>query len=396
MLDFFMQVQEPSGGGGAGGNDAYNSWQPKPSTPTHAFMVPVSTQVNSGFEIWDISNPAAMTRTATHITGTGGSAYTAASNYKNRPIVCIKNGYAYYATISVPQLKVFDVSNPNSFSLPTNEVGSLSVNGAIMVSAHPTKDILWVVHTNSISTVDISNPSSPSLILTVSTIYTSNSGATMSFDGEYCWIVNGGNVNERFELNASNEPSNSTMHIHGFPSAPNIASIAYAEGSGGNAYLIHTAGSNNILGIIELDGSRNPIDTWSVANATLYDDTRVGVGMPYGSNYHSDDLSIFYWEMDDWEFNIASTSPAVSNSFTARASFNASSGNAPGYPNFAFFDLYDQYVFVIKGADSTVDAKLTSFEWSALGTLSQLDYHDSSSATEPFTTLCNKICLYTP
>lgn len=396
MLDFFMQVQESSGGGGGG--DTFNPTHPQPVAATHAFMIPSGTNAQSGFAIWDISNPAAMTEVSTSITGTG---VDHANNgiYRQQRTVCIKGGYAYSGGLSVqPNVKVYDVSSPSTFNVASDYIGGVSTSQSnILIAAHPTKDILWVVggtigSSGWISTIDISNPASPSLISEVSTITNHSTGADISHDGEYCFIRTSTYDIIRYELDASNAPSNRTVHTAVFPSVGGNASLAYTEGASGNKYLVLTAGSNNYLAVVELDSSYGVIESWYVPSATNFDDARNALGFPYGSNYSSDDLFVLSDEDDDLEFGIDSSNPASSNTLTRRMTYY--------YLNDAYrytaMDIQDQYVFVCKGLKSTTTPFLLSYEWSALGTFSLLDFHDPSSATEPHTTLCDKIVLYKP
>lgn len=396
MLDFFLNVQQSSGGGGAG--DAYNPTHPQPGVATHAFMVPSGNDAQSGFAIWDISNPSAMTEVSTDIVGTAPD-HRQPFTYRQHRTVCVKGGYAYSGGLaSLPTVKVYDVTSPSTFSVASDYIGGVTpTQSNIMVAAHPTKDVLWVVGGTAssagyVSTFDISNPASPSLISEASTITTGCTGADISHDGEYCFIRTSGTDVLRFELDSSNAPSNRTVHTNSFGSVTNNASIAYTEGASGNKYLVMTAGSQNYLAVIELDGSYSVIDSWYVYDPTNFDDTRNAVGFPYGSNYSSDDLFTICDEDDDLEFGIDSSNPASSNSFTRRVTYYYISD---AYRS-SSMDIQDQYVFVCKGFRTTNAPTFMSFEWSALSTFSLLDFHNASSAIEPHTTLCDKIVLYKP
>ena len=397
MLDFFLNVQEPSGGGGGAGGYAFNGDGNPPVTPTHYLMQPVGNYSGptffSGFMIWDVTNPASPSIASTYRVGT--STYSSTQNAtdsepRNRTL-CVKGGVAYMDSVYGPTLFAFDVSNPNSFGA-SNLLSSIpSMRSSLLVAAHPTKDILWTVDqaTKKIRTIDISNPASMSVILEITCPSAGPlSGATISFDGEYLFVRSQTTI-FRYTLNVSNEPSNETSFtIRAQIGSTGVDSISYAEGASGDKFLIYTSGTTNILGISELDGSYNQTSSWWGADVVIYDDTRMAISMPYGSNYTSDDLSIVYYEEDDAELNITTTSPAVSNIFNHRAVVYDASYISTLLSS---YDVFDQYVFTVYGNSRSFGV----FEWSALNTFSRISGLNGST-TPQVSEVANKAVLFAP
>ena len=397
MLDFFMNVQQSSGGGGGAGGYAFNGDGNPPVTPTHYLMQPVGSYSGptffSGFMIWDVTNPASPSIASTYRVGTSTYSSTANANdsFPRYRTLCVKGGVAYMDSYVGPYLYSFDVSNPSTFGAG-NLMGSISgIRSSILVAAHPTKDILWTVDqgTKKIRTIDISNPASMSVILEITCPSAGPvTGATISFDGEYLFVRAGIYV-FRYTLNASNEPSSETsFSLYAGIGASGVDSISYAEGASGDKFLIYTSGTTNILGISELDGSYNQTSSWNQSGASLYDDTRMALPMPYGSNYTSDDLSILYYEEDDADLNITTTSPAVSNTFNHRAVVYDATYISTLLSS---YDVFDQYVFTVYGNSRNFGV----FEWSALNTFSRISGLNGST-TPQVSEATNKAVLFAP
>ena len=322
MLDFFMQVQEPSGGGGGTGTGAYNSEEYNfPSTPTHIIGIgrDDSTQYtnNGRIVIYDFSS-GALVKTADYSTN-DGILSTSLSRYGDKKCV-VKDGYAYIASsgggIDV-KLNVIDVSDPNTIGA-SQVVASIVVDPnrryTAQISAHPTKNILWIFtesgNDRTLFTVDISNPSNPSIIGSAIVDVTSLYWDTFFSDnGEYFYTWFWGSssfAGKIYTLNASNEPTffQNLTPPYG-ASNSDMATFAVSPRTGDKYYIVSQT-SRDILVFHHLGGDYVE-DSYSVHNdPTNLDNVKLIRNLNYITNYDpSADLAIAFLEQDDNSIGIS-------------------------------------------------------------------------------------------
>ena len=380
MLSFRRTVA-----GAVAGSGPYNADGDPPETPTHLIYFPQGTSSSNCIEIWDVTTPSAITKSASWNVGNG--TYSHSTFRPGDRAACVKDGTAYFFADTSSKIWALDVSDPTTLG-SSQIVGSISDTNlgiAILIAAHPTKDLLWVVTaTGEVSTVDISNPASMSVIATVQSTETAPESATMSKDGQVCYLQDNGDF-YRFELDGSNQPSNETIIDPGFGGAAG-ESLAWAENGSGDWFLVRGS-SKNHLSIAEINSSYDVASAYTVTDATNYDRGLAAIGMPYVTNYTTDDLGVLLYERDDQGISIGTVDTST-DTITHRASVVDAS-----YISLSMtaFDAFDNYIFTLYGSGQALGV----FEWSALGTLTRIDEH-SSTGTHTVATPANKMCLFKP
>ena len=378
MLDFFIQVQQSAGGGGGGAGSAYvyNGDGDVATTPTHFFVTSLSSS-DSYVAIYDLSDPTTMptTPTAEYRSGDGeiNSLYDAAAN-----CVAIKDGYAYVGTgNSRNKLYVFDVSNPNvlgASQLVSVTTDSTHYADAIDIHAHPSEDILYVsLFGGRITTVDISNPASPSVIDTVvetdTYVY-----STMSKDGNYIYLSQTqtspstsligyeldtatGNLINRTVFDFRGDGAGNSIYGHGpsFAVSPN----------NGYSYIIDGKMFGNGIGVYDLSSSLSISAYNDNTDALIWDKVTKVANAPYVSNYDATaDLAMWYYSLDDSALGVCTySSGTITNQVRV-----IDTGRIGA--NFGYFDFWENYAIVTNGAGNDI----TTYEWDSLTTITQIGY----------------------
>ena len=386
MLDFFMQVQESAGGGGSGGGggDAFNVDGDPPMTPTHLLLLPSGSSGN-GFQIWDITTPSSPSKSAEYLVNSdtyswGGTQYTMHRG------CCVKNGTAYFHATLNDTLWSMDVSNPSVLgaSQILNSLTGFSSNRTI--NAHPTKDILWVAGSNGdITTVDISNPSSMSVISTITGHFTSQVfDAAMSKDGEYFLQYGPGGDYYIYELSGSGAPVAVSLQSPNSWYSASYGDIVWAVSPvSGNNYALSVNYANNDVSVAEINSDGTVNDGYKRQSGSF--DWPLGVyNAPYHANYSGDDLGVYVYERNDYAVSAFTVDPT-----TNTISYHGTIAHTLDISQTArSMDSFDQYIFVFSGLN-----RITTIEWQSLTTLSivsVLDYAARGSVD------CAKMCLYAP
>jgi len=341
----------------AAGGTVYKADGNAPEVPTHAFLSP---SVNTtGIYIWDISDPAAPTSTATYNLNQYGPV--------NGMKTGIKDGYAYIPSYNGDEITVVDVSDPNTLGASqiiqqfAPGVGSLDApNNCI---PHPTKDILWVTQyaSSKVHTIDISDPANLSIISTVTNTNGNGWGAQTSPDGEYFYVACTGGVISRWELDASGNATNETT-FSGLYSQTITYTLNYQTSPIDSENYIGVGGSSNAVQVASL-GSDDTIDSVGtpVASTTLYDRVTSVCGATYLSNYSSSyDSAWFYVGSDDDMLGVfAEASGTITNLV------NITDLDIDGSRN---IDAYEDYIYVT----SQNQDRLSIYQWDGLNSLTQI------------------------
>lgn len=326
MLDFFMQVQQSAGGGGSGG-EAYNNTGTYPSSPTH-MIGHINDAGNSagGLIVYDITTRDAVTKTAIYTVSGNTLRNQVLSTTGSSNFMCVKNNVCYFFADGLPggrRIEAFDVSDPTTLTA-SQQLGSVidvtAFNGFAFLGAHPSKDILWAVGDDYISTIDISNPASMSIIQSVATPSNIAGSGAISADGEYLFFQGGATIQTyRAELNASNEPSNITS-FSSPDSTRQLAGMSFNTSPiSGNNYLFKSEYNLDNVYVNEMGvGYTNSSTQTYSANPPL-DNTRCIMPMDYYQNYStSDSVAFAVSNLDDFTVSIISFNDS-SNAFTELA-----------------------------------------------------------------------------
>lgn len=387
MLDFFIQVQQSSGGGG-GSALTFNGDGDPPETPTHLIYFPSSDNAADRIEIWDVSTPTSCTKITSWNCGIN-YAYSAAGSFANDRGACVKNGTCYFLAKG-DGIYSLDVSDPTTLgasqvldNLPQSAFPSTYFQR--FIAAHPTKDLLWVGgFDGKVSTIDISNPASMSIIGTVQSTPTTPHAYRMSKDGEVCYVLDNGNL-YRFELNASNQPSNETTITTGWAST-SVESLTWTENALGEAFLARCSFLDDIS-IAEIDSSYGVTSSYTYTNASNYDYGQAICGMPYVTNYSSDDIGVVVWNRDDYSLSIGTVDTST-NTITHRVE---SAQDAIWITQYVYdMESFDQYVFVL------MDGKMSVWQWSSLNALTQAQTMAYGSGANQVNTGTSHMCLFKP
>lgn len=362
MLDFFMNVQEASGGGGALPDDyTYNQNARKAPAPTHLLTVPTFQGVQSEIRIYDITSLPTITQTAAF----NPSGYT---NYLQNihntgHHGAVKDGYFYYVTYG-NELHVYDVTNPSLVSGASkiyDSGGSGPLYGTIIgVFAHPTKDILWVLNsqsTPSLTTLDISNPASPSIISTI-TPYGDPDAPAISRDGERLFYKTTSQL-VSYGLDASGNPSGFQADpISGpaggsFPATANLRGFSrmeFVQTGSGNNYIVGGYGSHfDIHYVIKLGADHIPdAFAYQETDVNYSDKVNLVFPFPWAESSFSDDLVYFKTEIDDTELQVSTFDPST-NTFSHHGSVVDTTwvGNSGTQP-LAGIEGWNEYAVVIR------------------------------------------------
>lgn len=360
-----MQVQQSAGGGGGGGgsipNDyTYNQNARKAPAPTHLLTVPNFQGVQSEIRIYDITSLPTITQTAAF----NPSGYTnyLQNIYQTGHHGAVKDGYFYYVTFG-NELHVYDIRNPALVGTGSKiyDSGANNIyNTIIGVYAHPTKDILWVLSsytTPYLTTLDISNPASPSIISTV-TAYGDPDASAISRDGERLFYKTTSEL-VSYGLDASGNPSGlQTDPISGpaggsFPATANLRSysrIEWVQTGNGNNYIVGGYGSQfDIHFVIKLGADHIP-------DAVAYQETDVNYSdkvnlvfpFPWAESSFSDDLVYFKTEIDDTELQVSTFDPNT-NTFSHHGSVVDTTwiGNSGTFP-LSGIEGWNEYAVVVR------------------------------------------------
>ena len=361
MVDFFLNVQESAGGGGGGAavngytynEDAYNS-----ITPTHLLVGTAMQGVTSEFRIYDIQSLP----TITQVSAWNPSGYT---NYMQNigyigHRMSIKDGYFYMTTYN-NELHVYDVTDPTSVAsgskIYDSGANATLYQNTVGLYAHPTKDILWVLKWDSssptLTTLDISNPASPSVISTI-TPYGAPEASAISTDGERIFYKTAKEL-VSYGLDASNNPANfqsDPTSGGSFAVSNNLRAqgrMEFYQSGTGNNYII--VGHHNLdnHSVIKMGTDYVPDAAASELNSLADSDyVKLVYPFPWAETYFSDDLVYWKQEMDDYELQVSSFDP-VSNAFSHHGSIvdttylgKSSTGTVIA------IDGWDQYVVTMR------------------------------------------------
>jgi len=386
MLDFFLNVQEAAAGGGGGGT--FNGDGDPPETPTHLIHFPTSDVAGDRIEIWDVTTPSTPTKTASWNCGEN-YAYTNIGFADDRN-ACVKEGTAYFGASS-DGIYSLDVSDPTT--LGASQVlgqiiqSSFGISYIRFMAVHPTKSVLWCGASNgTVYTVDISNPASMSIIAQASSGFTAPNAYTMSKDGEAFFVIDKGTA-VRYTLNASNQPSNATSLVLSPPwTAATVEALCWTENASGEGFLARAAITDDIS-IAEMDSSYGFTSAYTYTNNAYFDRGQAICGMPYVTNYSSDDLGVVIWNKDDYSISIGTVDTST-DTITARVESAADitwiSQNATN------LEAFDQYVFIMN------NTKLAVYEWAALNTLNRIATIGYGTGPNDIGTSTNQMCLFKP
>lgn len=375
--------------GAVAGSGTYNGDGDPPQTPTHLIHFPVSDVAADKIEIWDITTPSAPTKSASWNCGQN-YAFTNTTFAGDRT-ACVKDGTAYFGA-SDDGIYALDVSDPTT-------LGSSQVLGQLIqssfgssfirfIAAHPTKDLLWCgAFDGTVYTVNISNSASMSVIAQASSGFSAPNAYTISKDGEVCYVLDNASL-KRFELNASNQPSNLTtidLKSYNWVGASQEC-LSWTENSSGDWFLIGGDSKNNVS-VAEINSSYNVASGYDLTDASRLDRPLAICGMPYVTNYSTDDIGMVTWNRDDYSLSIT-TANTSTNTITHRVESTADitwiSQNATN------LEAFDQYVFIMN------NTRFAVYEWSALNTFSQLATIPSGTGANEVGTSTNKMCLFKP
>jgi len=375
--------------GAVAGSGTYNGDGDPPQTPTHLIHFPQSDITADRIEIWDITTPSAPTKT---VSWNCGENYARTNtSFAGDTSVCVKDGTAYFSAM-LDGVYALDVSDPTTLgasqvldNLPISSYGS---NAARFVSAHPAKDVLWLgTFDGNVYTVDISNPASMSIISGSSSGYTAPNAYAISKDGEVCYVLDNAGV-VRFELNASNQPSNSTsidLKTYNWTGGSQ-EDLSWTENSSGDWFLIGGNNKDNVS-VAEINSSYNVTSGYEITNSSALDRVLAICGMPYVTNYSTDDIGMVTWNRDDYSLSIT-TANTSTNTITHRVESTADitwiSQNATD------LEAFDQYVFIMNNGYFAV------YEWSALNTFSRIATIPYGTGANEVGTGTNKMCLFKP
>jgi len=361
----------------AAGGTVYKADGNPPQAPTHVFIT--GTSAGRPWSIWDISDPASPTNTATYTPITKGPALGQKSS--------IKNGYAFVPCYNDDTILVMDVSDPDT--LGASQVidefapGAASLDAPTQAIAHPTKDILWVSQYtgNKVHTIDISDPANLSIISTVTNTNGNGWGAQTSPDGEYFYVACTGGVISRWELDASGNATNETT-FSGLYSQTITYALNYQVSPIDSENYIATGGSTNAIHVSKL-GTDDTIDSTStvVIDSLIYD--RPGGICPalYLPNYSTsyDNAWLYVARDDDMIGVFAELNGTVTNLVNT---------TDPDIDSPTTIDVYEDYAYTT----SENDDRLTIYQWDSLNSLTQ------TSTTQDLTNLAGAsgITLYKP
>lgn len=303
MLDFFANVQSANATGIPGGGYTYSEIEEKAVTPTHILAISDSTG-SPGISIFDVSTVGAPTL-ASSWAATSQYVTEQADSYSRS--ISVKNGYAYYCNF-YSDLVVLDVTDPTTLDVSKIIYQSDSTifpniyNDSHAVCAHPTRDILWVhgrsgVGVEYISTVDISNPASPTVINTVSAPPSYVYNLCMSNDGERLFFQSGPDLYS-YGLDASGNITGLISNVSLMsPMSGAFENMCHAQSSTGDNFVIAAYGSGNDFGVVEMGADYTP-DQFGLGELPDFDDPQACFPMPWGQDYSSDDI-VFWVTMED-------------------------------------------------------------------------------------------------
>lgn len=219
----------------------------------------------------------------------------------------VVGNYLYVNNASTNTFKVVDVSNPSSPSV-VGSVGVGSLPGGLAISGN----YAYVANynSNSLSVIDISNPSSPSIVSTTS-VGTNPQGIFLS--GNYLYMANQGG-NSMTIVNVSNPAAPSVVSTTSIGTTP-----AFVAVSGNYAYV--TCFSSNMY-VLDVSNPASPTVAATLNVGSGSENISISGTKAYVTNYTSNTLVIV---------NIATpTSPTI-DSTTSMGGSNAY-GLAVSYP----------------------------------------------------------------
>lgn len=363
-----LALRRASGGGASG--SLYKADGNPPQAPTHAFIN--STLTTTSISIWDISDPAAPSKSSSYAVGTYGSRYGQKTS--------IKDNYAYIPSYNGDEITVVDVSDPNTLGasqiIDQFSPGATSLDAPTQAIAHPTKDILWVSQYNSskVHTIDISDPANLSIISTVTNTNGNGWGAQTSPDGEYFYVACTGGVISRWELDASGNATNETTFTDMYSQTITYG-LNYQTSNVDSRNYIAVGGSTNCVQVAKL-GTDDTIDSSSIPkiSSTEYDRPSGICAALYLNNYSTSYKNAWYYiARDDDMVGVFAENAGQIYNLVNTTDLDVDAGEN--------LDAYEDYIYVTSAAAD----RLTIYQWDALNSLTQIsstqDTSDLNSAS---------------
>ena len=190
-------------------------------------------------QVFDISNPYAPASVGTQ-TYTSGGSFTS---------LYVQGRYAYVSASGVQALYIFDISNPanipaaTTFSsgFGTTSVGAMDiyVQGRYLYAANNSAT------TNSFQVIDISNPTSPSVTASLSSVTGTPSSVTVQ--GKYAYM---GTTSDLYAINVGNPASLSSVNISLGGPATSVTS--------NSRYVYVADSSNSVIRTVDISTPGTP------------------------------------------------------------------------------------------------------------------------------------------
>ncbi|MCB0771374.1 MAG: hypothetical protein KDC00_13320, partial [Flavobacteriales bacterium] len=268
----------------------------------------VLNRVSNNMMIFNISDPASPSLTATIATGPAPTS------------IAVNNNYAYVVNYSNNTMSVFDISDPASPS-PSPSVATGPLPRSVAVSGN---HVYVVSEANeSLEIFDIGVPSSPSLSATIAV------GAmpvSVAVSGNHAYVVNqAGNNMMIIDVTAPGSPS--LMATVSTGASPRAVAV-----SDNHAYVVNGA-SNNMM-VFDISDPSSPGLSATIATGTAPVSVAVPGEFAYVLNSGSGDLMIF----------------AIGDPTSPDLSATISAGSAPSSVAVAGLHAY-----VLNGADNNME-----------------------------------------